>query len=484
MRIVHADIHLIDLRTRLPFQYGIATMTHAPHVFVRTLVELEGRTVCGIAADVLPPKWFTKVPEKPLDEEVDEMLSVIEHAAQSSIGLHGQTTFDLWRQLFDLQDRWGSSQKLPSLLTQFGTSLIERALIEAACKLVELPFADAVRKNRLGIQLGELVPGLAGAEPGDLLPEKPRTPVIARHTIGMADPLTSTDIAADERLGDGLPQALSECIGCYRLRHFKVKVSGDLKYDLPRVRRIAALIAEHGPPDFAFTMDGNEQFRTLESFREFWQSISRAGGLSEFFGRLLFVEQPFHRDVALDPDILNGLRKWIARPLMIIDESDAEPGSLHRALDLGYHGTSHKNCKGIFKSIANACLLQQRRRDDPQATLIMSGEDLVNIGPVALLQDLAAAAALGVESIERNGHHYLAGLSAFPPAVQRQTLQAHADLYRKTEAGWPTLNIQNGKLDLRSVNAAPFGVGFELDVEAFLPVAQWRRQQAGETTQP
>ena len=52
----------------------------------------------------------------------------------------------------------------------------------------------------------------------------------------------------------------------------------------------------------------------------------------------------------------------------------------------------------------------------------MSGEDLVNIGPVALLQDLAVSATLGVTSIERNGHHYFAGLSAFPSSVGRQML--------------------------------------------------------------
>ena len=62
----------------------------------------------------------------------------------------------------------------------------------------------------------------------------------------------------------------------------------------------------------------------------------------------------------------------------------------------------------------------------------MSGEDLANIGPVALLQDLAVVASLGVRSVERNGHHYFAGLSAFPRAVQQQILTHHGDLYERT----------------------------------------------------
>ena len=102
---------------------------------------------------------------------------------------------------------------------------------------------------------------------------------------------------------------------------------------------------------------------------------------------------------------------------MIIDESDAEWNSLPRAIRLGYHGTSHKNCKGVFKSIANACLLEKLRRETENSKFVMSAEDLANIGPVALMQDLAVAATLGISSVERNGHHYFAGLSAFPTIV-------------------------------------------------------------------
>ena len=65
----------------------------------------------------------------------------------------------------------------------------------------------------------------------------------------------------------------------------------------------------------------------------------------------MFVEQPFHRDMALDPDVLHDLAAWRVRPTLIIDESDAELDSLPRALALGYHGTSHKNCKGVFKGV-------------------------------------------------------------------------------------------------------------------------------------
>jgi hypothetical protein len=104
----------------------------------------------------------------------------------------------------------------------------------------------------------------------------------------------------------------------------------------------------------------------------------------------------------------------------------------------------------------------------------MSGEDLANIGPIALLQDLAVVATLGVSSVERNGHHYFAGLSAFPQKVQDQILDHHADLYQQTSGGWPSLNIAGGELALDSVVNAPLGVGFELDVSQFMPRSAWK----------
>src|SRR5262249_7333836 len=154
---------------------------------------------------------------------------------------------------------------------------------------------------------------------------------------------------------------------------------------LERLDRIARVIASSVTGNFALTLDGNESFRSLTAFREFWEALSRAPQLTRFLENVMFVEQPFHRDVALDPGVLSGLAAWRARPTLIIDESDAELDSLPRALALGYHGTSHKNCKGVFKGIANACLLEELRHKSKSEPLVMSGEDLANIGPVALL---------------------------------------------------------------------------------------------------
>jgi hypothetical protein len=476
------DIHLLDVCTRMPFKYGIATMTHAPHAFIRVRLSVNGQHATGIAADLLPPKWFTKIPDKPLDEEVQEMLRVIEQALTLAAGLRGWNPFDIWRQLFDAQDAWGRRESLPPLLVHFGTSLVERAMIDAFCRARQQSFAEAVREDSLGVLIGTIHPLPRGWPPAMLLPEKPSTRIIARHTVGLADPLTDADIAPAERLDDGLPQSLEACIRAYDLRHFKIKICGQLDRDRERVQAIAAIVQRLAPDDFAFSLDGNEQFHDLNAFRDYWHALWAPAELAAFFRHLLFVEQPLHRAVALQRETADFSGRWTLRPPIIIDESDADLESLPRALTLGYAGTSHKNCKGVFKGIANACLLQYLQRFAAPGTYIMSGEDLANIGPIALLQDLAVAATLGVSSVERNGHHYFAGLSMFPPELQRQTLAAHGDLYRPGPGGWPTLAIRDGTLALGSVVAAPFGFAPVLDVEQFPTLAEWRRRNSEKPT--
>ena len=471
IKVKHADIHRIELNTRLPAKYGIVTMTGAPHVFIRVVIEVDGKIQYGIAADNLPPKWFKKDPEQTLEDEIDEMLCVIQHAIFLSQGLSGSSAFDLWRQLDFAQREWGQVENLPPLQSNFGTTLVERAIIEAVCKSLDMPFAKAVRCNALGIHLGDMDERLASLQPSDLLPPQPRYHVIARHTVGMADPLTDAEIDTEQRLDDGLPQSLAACIQRYGLKHFKVKISGDVQQDSQRLKRIANILAEQVTRDPVITFDGNEYFHTLTDFSEYWTKITLSTNLQPLLERLLFVEQPFHRDVALNSDVLHKLKSWSQRPRLIIDESDADPQSLARALELGYHGTSFKNCKGVFRGIAAACLIRKLQHDNPHAGYVLSGEDLGNIGPVALLQDLAVATTLGIESIERNGHHFFAGLSAFPQRVQEQVLHHHQDLYVASALGWPTVRIDCGELNLRSVLTAPLGVGFQIDVDQFTPVS-------------
>ena len=272
---------------------------------------------------------------------------------------------------------------------------------------------------------------------------------------------------------------IETCIRSYGLTHFKIKISGEAAADIERLRRLARIIGDEAGPESRFTLDANEQYEDIGSFRELWESLEKDDSLREFLDRILFVEQPLRRDISLTEAVRGDLLAWKTRPPMIIDEADSLTESLPTALRCGYSGTSHKNCKGVFKGIANACLIEQRNRRDPAGRYLMSGEDLANIGPVALLQDLAVMATLGVEHVERNGHHYFAGLSMFSEEVQLDALRGHFDLFRESELGWPTLRIKSGWIDIGSVVSAPFGCAFDLDLRQFTPVDEWRGTKLG-----
>ena len=465
IRLLSARLHRLELRARMPFRYGIATMTDVPQVILDAEFELGGARHRGLAADLLPPKWFTKDPARGLADEIDEMLLVIRTALQHARELRAPTAFGFWRELDAAQSAWGAARRLPPLLTGFGTSFVERALLHALCRAHGATLSSALRGGLAGVEPGAVAPELRGAKPANFLPATPPAEVFARHTVGLSDPITAADLAPGERVDDGLPQTLEEVVRDYGQRHFKIKVNGDLARDRERLARMARVITAGTGGEFAFSLDGNESFRDVASFRDYFRALRGEPALATLWPRLLYVEQPWHRDVALSPAIGELARDWPERPPVIIDESDAEPASLPAALALGYAGTSHKNCKGVMKSVINAGLLAGRRAAGLPA--VLSGEDLANVGPLSTLQDLAAQAALGVTSVERNGHHYFKGLAQFPATLQEHALRQHPDLYSRDEnGGWPRLILRDGRLQLGSVNAAPFGVPGEPDLSA------------------
>lgn len=466
------DLNVLNMHTRFPFKYGIASLVALPHLFVRVTASIDGNTEIGLAAEGLPPKWFTKNPDAPFTTDLDEMVTVIQKACDIALNAGGaDTVFDFWQKMYAIQKEWAQTTVYPPLLWAFGVSLVERAVIDAFCRAKGVTFERAIRENALGIRLGDVHCELEGMVPGDLLIESARRSITVRHTVGLADPLIDDDIADEDRIDDGLPHSLAANIETYGLTHLKIKLGGDAEQDLNRLKQISDLMANQR--QCAFTLDGNEQYTQVGPFRTLWETIQGDASLSSFMQGLLFVEQPLHRDAALSFDAKSMLLDWTDRPPMIIDESDGSLDSSTQALDCGYVGTSHKNCKGIFKGLANACLITHRQKQDPNGKYILSSEDLANVGPVALLQDLAVLATLGVDHSERNGHHYFAGLHMYPDAIQKQVLDHHRALYRNHESGFPVLDVRDGVLDVTSVVDAPFGYNFELDTTQFIQLVDW-----------
>ncbi|HSI65356.1 MAG TPA: hypothetical protein VLE43_19680, partial [Candidatus Saccharimonadia bacterium] len=351
LRVLDVDLRVHPMRTRFPFRYGIASMTAVPHLFVKFEVEVDGKTVTGIASEGLPPKWFTKNPHSGMEQDLAEMIAVIQHAVKLALrhNTEPHTFMGLWQRLKTDQQAWAAQHRHPPLLWNFGFSLVERAILDALCKASGMPLHRLVKSDLLGLDLGDAHPALEGLQPVDFLPASPLPSTRVRHTVGLADPIRVDDIPASERLHDGLPQALEECIPAYGLCRFKIKFGSDLATDQRRLHAITETLEALCKDDWQVTLDGNEFFHNMSAFRSYFETLQRDPALRSILERTLWVEQPMHRDQALDDAVGTTLHDWKDAPPLIIDESDGSLGDAYRALMLGYAGTSHKNCKGVLK---------------------------------------------------------------------------------------------------------------------------------------
>ncbi len=450
-----------ELRTRLPFHYGIAVMEAVPHTWLELEATVDGARVWGRAADHLPPKWFTKNPHRPIGEELAEMYAVLQQASGAAQGAKAASVHALVRRVDEAQAAEAKRRGWPPLLAHFGVSLVERALIDAFCRRHACTLAEALKGNGLGIRLADLHPELAGAEPAAGLPSMPLAKIVCRHTVGLADPLEADDPATANGPQDGLPVDLRAVIRAYGLREFKIKVAGETAAALARLERVVTVIEAECGGDYAATLDGNESFTTVEDLRAFWSAARARPRLRGLWARVRFFEQPLHRDVALSEAVAQSLPGWWERPALLIDESGGTPEDVRRALAIGYLGVSHKNCKGVIHGVANRCLLAKRG-----AAFLMSGEDLSNVGPVALPQDLAAQAVLGNASVERNGHHYFAGLAGWPESVQAAVVEHYPGLYARPSVGAAAqVRVDGGAIDTRAAVGNAFGGAWKLGLD-------------------
>ena len=436
-----------EVRLRMPFRFGVVTLTQAPQAFVQARIRLDnGVEAQGAAAEMLMPKWFDKDPELTDDQNLGQLRASLALAREAYVAGGENTAFGHWIDNYGPQIALGAARGLNSLTACFGPALIDRALLDALCRALGISFYDAIRRNVAGISAPGWQADLMAFDMDEFLQGlSPSGRIAARHTVGLVDPITSRG----KRLDDGLPETLEEVIARYGHRWFKLKVSGDTRADLERLRAIAAVLDAHferpGEPYHA-TLDGNEQYDDAAGALELWRRVSAEPSLARLAASVAFIEQPVKRAQALAGDV-SALAEM--KPV-IIDESDDSVEAFPRARRLGYTGVSSKTCKGLYKSILNAARCRLWNREEGAERYFMSGEDLTVQAGIALQQDLALASLLGLKHVERNGHHYVNGMAGLPPAEQSAFLEAHPDLYERS-LGAVRLKIENGDITIGSL---------------------------------
>lgn len=456
------------VRLRMPFRFGVVTLTEAPQCFVRVRIECpDGQSFWGGAAELLAPKWFDKNLALSNDENFDQLRLSLQLAADAY--LHSgqpRSAFGHFAAHYDEQIAAGAAHDLNRLVANFGPAQLDRAILDALCRSLGCSVYDAVKTNQVGIEtklLQRHLPDLAGFDlTGFLAKLAPADSIAARHTVGLVDIVGGHP----NHVWDGLPESLEEVVAAYGHRYFKLKIGGDAQADMQRLIEIAAVLdALDGP--YHVSLDGNEQYNDIDALLALWRHMQAAPALKRLVSNIMFIEQPVTRAHALATDIS---RLSQVKPV-IIDELDDGFDAFPRARALGYGGVSSKCCKGLYKSILNAARCAHWNAEARGARYFMTGEDLTTQAGLAVQQDLALVNLIGLTHVERNGHHYVNGMSGLPESEQAATLAAHPDLYEHSH-GAVRLKIRDGRLAIGSLAGAGFATGAYPAWDKLTPMVQ------------
>jgi hypothetical protein len=224
-----------EVRLRMPFRFGVVTLTEAPQAFARARIALQDGTQSqGAAAELLVPKWFDKNPALSNQDNFEQLRTSMRRAREAYLSAGPDTAY-------------GHSRPSVGLVENFGPALLDRALLDALCRALGISFYEAVRRNVPAIAF----PGLD--MPGFLRELKPIEEIAARHTVGLVDPITLRDNR--HPVNDELPETLEQVIGRYGHRWFKLKVGGDMAADVERLCSIAAVL-DRSPDPYHASLDG------------------------------------------------------------------------------------------------------------------------------------------------------------------------------------------------------------------------------------
>src|SRR5262249_20315316 len=124
------------VRLRLPFRFGVVTLTEAPQAFVRARIELpDGSSHWGAAAELLAPKWFDKNLALSDEENFEQLRRALVLASDAyKESARPRTAFGHFAAHYDRQIAAGAACGLNPLVASFGPAQIDRAVLDAICR--------------------------------------------------------------------------------------------------------------------------------------------------------------------------------------------------------------------------------------------------------------------------------------------------------------------------------------------------------------
>ena len=143
---------------RLPFRFGVVTLTEAPQVFVHARIEFpDGRSHWGAAAEGAVPKWFDKDLALSNEENFEQLRLALALATNGYTNpTRPRTAFGHFAAHYAEHISAGAAHGLNPLVANVGPAQIDRAVLDALCRSAGCSFYEAVRINLPGIDTGLL----------------------------------------------------------------------------------------------------------------------------------------------------------------------------------------------------------------------------------------------------------------------------------------------------------------------------------------
>jgi hypothetical protein len=441
LRLAVRDIALFERAVRFarPFRFGAVVVEAASQVFVRAEIEIEGKgRAVGASAEMMVPKWFDKRVSLSTEQTVDELSRSLAIASQLYLTSSGfDTAFGHHASRIAVQIEACAKEDIPPLAAIFGPAEINKAVLDALLRGAGANFFHGMAANIAGID-ARMSPDLTSEDIMRFLGNcRRRDRVAIRHTVGLDDRIEGLGGVADARENSGA-------------RYFKLKLAGNPETDAARLTRIGHELATL-PYGYDVTLDANEQYADLADLRSLVDRLGKDIALAPIESRLLYIEQPMPRDITRAAP-LGGIAPYD----FIIDEADDSCNAFVAARALGYRGVSSKSCKGIYKSVINAT--RAAKWSTPREKFFVTGEDLTCQAGLAVQQDLALGALIGLSHMERNGHHYVDGFADTPDMEADAFLAAHPDLYAR-DGEKVRLAVHDGDLLTDTLTAPGFASG-------------------------
>src|SRR4051812_39272708 len=142
-RVQVLDVEAFEqpFRLRMPFRFGVITLTESMQAIVRVRIRLEDdREGTGYAAEMLAAKWFDKNPLLSDAQNQHQLRKSIEIARDAYLHAPLSTAWDLFADNFKHQLRAGRELDLPPLAASYGNALLDRAIMDALCRTVGASF--------------------------------------------------------------------------------------------------------------------------------------------------------------------------------------------------------------------------------------------------------------------------------------------------------------------------------------------------------